>query len=156
MYGQAKRDRNPDDKITETVSSGKDAKLSLNTNGTIYFKDKSWLKNIKYALSGSYTDKKSHYEELYTAANAPYSMTTVDGAVITNKPGLDLYDVDGKKITDYTHVNPYSCLPPIKGNMIFTEKRSTPLPNYRPRCLNDGVKRIIGYCSEENTVWRVM
>ena len=106
MYGQAKRDRNPDDKITETVSSGKDAKLSLNTNGTIYFKDKSWLKNIRYALSGSYTDKKSHYEELYTAANAPYSMTTVDGAVITNKPGLDLYDVDGKKITDYTHVNP--------------------------------------------------
>lgn len=104
MYGQDKRDRNPDDKITETVSSGKDARLSFNTNGTVYF-GKNWLKNIQYTLSGSYTDKKSHYEELYTAANAPYSMTTVDGATITNKTGIDLYDVDGKKITDYTNVN---------------------------------------------------
>ena len=105
MHETNNRDRNPDDKITETVSEGKDIGVSLNTNGTIYI-NKGWLKNIKYTVSGKYTDRYSHYEQLYTAANAPYSMTTVDGAIITNRPGLDIMDADGNKITNYENVDP--------------------------------------------------
>ncbi len=105
MHEKNNRDRNPDDKITETVSEGKDVKISLNTNGTIYI-NKGWLKNIKYIVSGRYSNKHSHYEQLHTAANAPYSMTTIDGAIITNKPGLDITDVNGTKLTNYRNVNP--------------------------------------------------
>ncbi len=105
MFGKDNRDLNPDDKISERMSSGKDARLSLNTNGIIYL-NKLWLKNIKYTLLGSYADKKSHFEQLYVAANAPYSMTTVDGAVIANKPNFEILDTDGNKVTDYTGVEP--------------------------------------------------
>lgn len=105
MHEKNNRDRNPDDLITETVSEGKDVGISLNTNGTIYI-NKGWLKNIQYTISGKYTDRQSHYEQLHTAANAPYSMTTIDGATITNKPGLDIMDVDGNKLTNYGNVNP--------------------------------------------------
>lgn len=105
MHERNNRDRNPDDLITETASEGKDIRVSLNTNGTVYI-NKGWLKNIKYTVSGRYTDRHSRFERLYTSATAPYSMTTVDGATITNKPGFDIVDVDGNRITDYENVNP--------------------------------------------------
>lgn len=105
MYGEDKRDLNPDDKITETVSQGRDMRISLNSNGTLFFPG-GFLKNMEYLLSGSVTDKKSHYEQLYTAANASYSMTTVDGAVISNHHGKAIVDVDGNTLTDYTGVDP--------------------------------------------------
>ena len=104
MHEKDERDFNPDDLITETVSEGKDIRVSLNTNGTLFI-NKGWLKNIKYTVSGSVTDRNSHYESLYTSANAPYSMTSVDGAVIANKPGLKIMDENGNEITNYTGVN---------------------------------------------------
>lgn len=104
MHERDQRDRNPDDLVTETVSKGRDTRASLNTNGTFYI-NKGWFKNIKYTLSGSITDRFSHYESIYTSANAPYSMTTVDGAIIANRPGLEIQDVDGNVLTNYTNVD---------------------------------------------------
>lgn len=104
MHERDQRDLNPDDLITETTSEGRDTRVSLNTNGTIYI-NKGWLKNLKYTISGSLTDRYSMYERLYTSANAPYSMTTVDGAIITNRPGFIIKDVEGNTLTNYDNVN---------------------------------------------------
>lgn len=104
LYGNNQRDRNPDDQSTMTASSGKDLGVTFNTNGN-YSVNKGWWKNINYVLSGSYTAKKSHYEQLYTAANAPYSMTTTDGAILSNTAGLNLYDEQGNKLTNFTSVD---------------------------------------------------
>jgi len=104
-YGKDQRKKNPDDQVRQIASKGEDIRIALNANGTV-FMNKGWLKNIKYVLSGSYNNKNSHYEEYYTSATAPYSMTTVDGAIITNKPGLRLYDVEGNEITNLSGVDP--------------------------------------------------
>jgi len=104
-YGKDQREKNPDDQVRQIASEGQDLRVGLNANGTVFL-NKGWLKNIKYVLSGSYDNKNSHYEEYYTSATAPYSMTTVDGAIITNKPGLRLYDVEGNEITNLSGVDP--------------------------------------------------
>ena len=105
VYGRDIRELNPDDEVDQISSNGKDLRLSLNTNGTI-FVNRGWLKNIKYIVSGSYSDKYSYYHSLFNAANAPYSMTTVDGAVITNTPGQEIYDTDGNQVTNWSGVDP--------------------------------------------------
>ena len=100
FYGHDGRKRNPDDVTTETSSSGKDLGFTLNANGILNFK-KLWLTNIRYVASFSYTSKKSYFEQLYTNANAPYTMTTTDGAVLSNTAGDHIYAADGSEITHF-------------------------------------------------------
>jgi hypothetical protein len=104
FYGRDRRDRNPDDEITKTASSGKDLGFILNTNGTYNFKD-LWLTNIRYVASFSYTSKKSYYETQYGNANAPYSMTTTDGTILSNTAGQHLYDASGTEITHFSNAD---------------------------------------------------
>ena len=99
-YGKDTRNRNPDDESTQTTSEGQDAGFNLNTNGTWNI-NKGWLQNIRYVVSGSYTDKQSFYETAYGAASAPYSMTTTDGAILSNVAGQHVFDADGKEITNF-------------------------------------------------------
>ncbi len=99
-YGKDTREENPDDQTTQTTSEGRDAGLRLNTNGTLSI-NRGWLQNIRYVLSGSYTDKQSFYETAYGSASAPYSMTTTDGAVLSNRPGKPVYDADGNELTNF-------------------------------------------------------
>ena len=99
-YGKDTRERNPDDESTQTTSEGRDVGFTLNTNGT-WSLNKGWLQNIRYVVSGSYTDKQSFYETAYGSASAPYSMTTTDGAVLSNVAGKHLYDADGNRITNF-------------------------------------------------------
>lgn len=99
-YGHDKRNKNPDDQVDKISSDGKDIGFILNTNGSLYFKD-LWLKNIRYVASFSYTSKKSYYEAQYSTANAPYSMTTTDGAVLSNTAGAHVYDAAGTEITNF-------------------------------------------------------
>ena len=101
IYGKDERERNPDDETTQTSSEGRDMGFTLNSNGT-WSINKGWLKTLKYVVSGTYTDKQSFFERLYSTANAPYSMTTTDGAVLSNKAGQHLYDANGKEITNFT------------------------------------------------------
>ncbi len=62
------------------------------------FDGKRWLRNINYVARVGYTAKNSFYETQNTAANAPYSMTLNDGSILTNRPGTDIFDVDGNKL----------------------------------------------------------
>jgi hypothetical protein len=101
FYGRDKRDKNPDDEISKTASSGKDMGFTVNTNGTLSFKN-LWLTNIRYVASFSYTAKKSYYETQYQNANASYSMTTTDGTVLSNTAGKHLFDATGGEITHFT------------------------------------------------------
>lgn len=100
IYGKDEREVNPDDQRTQTASSGRDAGFTLNTNGTWNI-NKGWLQSVRYVLSGTYTDKQSFYETVYSSANAPYSMTTTDGAVLSNIAGQHVYDAEGNEITDF-------------------------------------------------------
>lgn len=100
IYGKDTRDRNPDDESTQTTSEGRDVGFRLNTNGT-WSINKGWLQNIRYVLSGSYTDKQSFYETAYGAASAPYSMTTTDGTILSNFAGQHIFDAEGNQITNF-------------------------------------------------------
>ena len=100
IYGKDTHDRNPDDESTQTTLGGRDVGFTLNTNGTWNI-NKGWLKNIRYVLSGSYTDKQSFYETAYGSASTSYSMTTTDGAILGNKPGMHIQDELGNNITNF-------------------------------------------------------
>lgn len=100
MYGKDTRDQNPDDESTQTTSEGRDVGFNLNTNGTWNI-NKGWLQNIRYVLSGNYTDKQSFYETAYGSASAPYSMTTTDGAILSNFKGQHIFDAEGNRITNF-------------------------------------------------------
>ncbi len=100
VYGKDQRDLNPDDQRTQTASKGEEAGVTFNTNGWWNI-NKGWLKNIRYVASGTYTAKNSFYETVYSSANAPYSMTTTDGAILSNTPGRHVFDADGNEITHF-------------------------------------------------------
>ncbi|MBR8725154.1 TonB-dependent receptor [Bacteroides pyogenes] len=100
IYGKDQRDRNPDDERTQTASKGQDAGVTFNTNGT-WNLNKGWLQNIRYVGAVTYTSRTSFYESVYSSANAPYSMTTTDGAVLSNKPGQHIFDANGEEITNF-------------------------------------------------------
>lgn len=100
-YGRDARDRNPDDELYQTASHGKTAGFTLNTNGTLSL-DLGWLRSLRYVLSGTYTDRDSHYETVYSSANAPYSMTTTDGTVLSNTAGKHVFDASGQEITHFS------------------------------------------------------
>ena len=100
-YGKDSHDKNPDDESTQTTSEGRDAGFILNTNGTWNI-NKGWLQNIRYVLSGSYTDKQSFYETAYGSASAPYSSTITDGAILSNIAGKHIPDENGNQITNFT------------------------------------------------------
>ena len=99
-YGKDTRDRNPDDERTQTASDGRDAGFTFNTNGTWNI-NHGWLQNLRYVASATYTDKSSFYEQVYSQANSYYSMTTTDGAILSNTAGQHLYDADGNEITHF-------------------------------------------------------
>ena len=100
MYGKDTRDRNPDDESTQTTSEGRDVGFNLNTNGTWNI-NKGWLQNIRYVISGNYTDKQSFFETAYGSASAPYSMTITDGAILSNFKGQHIFDAEGTPITNF-------------------------------------------------------
>lgn len=99
IYGKDTRKKNPDDILSKTSTSGRDLGFIFNTNGNLTFNN-LWLRNINYVGRVGYTSKNSFYETEYTSATAPYSMTYTDGAVLSNKPNTDIFDVDGNKLTN--------------------------------------------------------
>lgn len=100
LYGKDSREMNPDDKTYQRASKGSRMGYTVNTNGTWQFNE-GWLKSISYTLAYSDTKKESYYQELFTAANAPYSATTRDGDVLSNIAGERLYDKEGNEITSF-------------------------------------------------------
>lgn len=99
-YNKDTRKMNPDDVRSRVASSGSSLGFRVNTNGNFNNLDYGWLNNIKYTLSGSFANKKSHEESLLGNAMAGYSTNSTDGAVITNKPGQKVYDIHGNELTN--------------------------------------------------------
>jgi len=97
--GKDTREKNPDDMRNQLASGSQDMGIRLNTNGTINV-NKGWLNNIKYTLSGNYTDKHSYKEELLGNAFSAYSMSRTDGASLSNRPGQKVYDINGTELTN--------------------------------------------------------
>jgi len=100
IYGRDKRTENPDEVIYRIASDGKDRGFRFNTNGTFNTRSSGLFKSFNYILSTEYMNKDSYYQESYNVANAPYSMTTTDGAILSNKPNTNIYDETGKAITN--------------------------------------------------------
>ncbi len=100
LYGLDKRDRNPDDKRTQRASGAKELGLRFNSTGTLNTPNAGWLKNIKYSLQFSYSNKKSFEEELLGNAFAAYTTAMTDGTIISNKANQKVYDNTGKEITN--------------------------------------------------------
>lgn len=100
IYGRDKQNENPDDKIYRRASDGKEHGLRLNTNGTFAPKNSGIFRSFSYTLSSAFVAKDSYSQENYSSANAPYSMTTTDGAVLSNKPNTPVHDENGQAITN--------------------------------------------------------
>lgn len=100
IYGADRRKLNPDDEINQLRSKGDNLGITLNSNGILLL-SRPWLTNIRYVASASWLSKKSKWQQLYSSATSPYSTTTTDGAVLSNRPGVDVYDNEGNKITNF-------------------------------------------------------
>lgn len=99
IYGDNRRKQNPDDEHLQLKTNGRDLGFSFNTNG-IFDLDYGWLKNLRYTVAVNYMGKKSYEQRLLTNATYQYSMTTTDGAILSNRPGVNLYDDQGNKLTN--------------------------------------------------------
>lgn len=104
MYGKDTRKLNPDDQITQSRSSARDLGFIFNTRGAVNFEN-LWLRNLNYVARVGYTTKNGYAESLNTAANAPYSATLTDGAILSNKPNTDIFDSKGNKLTNISEAD---------------------------------------------------
>lgn len=84
IYGRNTMEPNPDNKMTRRGEGARDIGGILNTNGTFYI-DKGWFRSLKYAISGSYMDRHSYYEQIYNDAMGVYSLAEQDGLIATNR-----------------------------------------------------------------------
>lgn len=108
------RELNPDDQRNQLETSGSDKSIRFNTNGTINI-NKGWLNTIKYTVSANYSDKYDYNKELLSNAEALHTTSVYDGAVLSNVPGRDVFDIEGNKLTNipaseaskYVRVLPY-------------------------------------------------
>ncbi len=99
-YRKDTREKNPDDERTQLALGAKEVGLRFNSNGTIMTPDAGWLKRLNYTVSFSYDDKHSYRQSQLSNAFAPYLMSTIDGTVISNRPGQQVFDKDGNEITN--------------------------------------------------------
>ena len=93
------RDENPDDLFNQMADNGNEKSIRLNTNGTLNI-NKGWFQSLKYTLSASYADKYTYSQQYLSGKPDFYSTARTEGAILSNIAGMDVYDRDGKKITD--------------------------------------------------------
>ena len=94
------REKNPDDERSQIAYGAEEKGFRFNSNGSFSTPEAGWLKRLSYTLSFSYTDKKSYRESMLSNAYAPYLMSSTDGTILTNVPGLKIYDTQGNEITN--------------------------------------------------------
>lgn len=99
-YRKDTREKNPDDERSQMAYGADEIGFRLNSNGSFSTPDAGWLKRLSYTLSFSYADKQSYRESMLSNAYAPYLMSSIDGSVLSNIPGLKIYDKEGKEITN--------------------------------------------------------
>lgn len=97
-YSNDTQGDNPDmeERNVMTGASGIGGRFS--TNGHLNLPNAGWLKSIDYNLAGSYSDKHSFREQ--QEANSMMLYTTAAGnSIVSNMPGMDIFDESGNKIT---------------------------------------------------------
>lgn len=100
-YRKDSRDLNPDDLRTQLRNGAREVGFRITNNGTWSPSNASWFKSLSYSFAFSYANKHSFEEKLLENAFAPYSMSVIDGSVISNVAGADVFDKEGNKITNF-------------------------------------------------------
>lgn len=106
-YGRDRMKVNPDKEKYQEEKEGEDLGFRLNTNGLLNL-NRGILKTIRYVASASYAMKDSYYQKIVSNATAPYSMTTNDGTILSNRPGEHIYDKDGNQLTNFGDEDRYN------------------------------------------------
>lgn len=100
QFGKDTRKLNPDDEVNRIRSSAAEKRISFYTNGAYQVAATSWLRSIDYSGRLTIAGRESDYQEQYTSATSAYGMTYVDGAVLGNRQGQQIYDEEGRELTD--------------------------------------------------------
>ncbi len=104
-FGRDRSKLNPDDASSRRQSYANDLGIAFNTNGRASING-SWLRSVNWLVSGSLNSKKSHYEDTAINALNLYSKSMTDGEVYSNIAGGQIYDADGKLITNVSEDSP--------------------------------------------------
>lgn len=91
---------NPDDENDHNTFYEKDYGIRFTHNGQ-YNANANFFKSLQYNVSFNYTNRHSFYEDLVQNGDAPYSLSKVDGTVLTSILNGHVYDADGNQITSY-------------------------------------------------------
>ncbi len=97
-FGRDRSRLNPDDESSKTQSYANEVGAAFNTNGRAAVNGE-WLRSINWLISGSYNDKRSHYESSASNAMNLYSRSMTSGEVYSNIAGAQISDTDGDPVT---------------------------------------------------------
>lgn len=98
-YGRNRSKLNQDDLSSKKQSFANEFGLAFNTNGRASING-AWLRSINWLVSGSLSNKRSHYEDTANNAMNLYSRSMTDGEIYSNIPGGQIYDASGNLITN--------------------------------------------------------
>ena len=96
--GKDTRKSNPDDNAINLQEKAQEFGVAFSNNTKLNI-DRGWLKSLEWVLAGKYSDKHSWTHEMLYNATGLYSTAMTDGSVVSNRPGLKVYDGAGNEIT---------------------------------------------------------
>lgn len=104
-FGRDRDKINPDNASSRTQSYANDIGFSFNTNGRASING-NWLRSVNWLVSGSFNNKKSHYESTAINALNLYSKSMTSGEIYSNLTGAQIFDADGNRITNVAPDSP--------------------------------------------------
>lgn len=96
--GKDTRKSNPDDSAIDLQEKAQEFGVAFSNNTQLNI-NKGWLKSLEWVLAGKYNDKHSWTHEMLYNATGLYSTAMTDGSIVSNRPGLKVYDDAGNEIT---------------------------------------------------------
>ncbi|MDR2358243.1 MAG: TonB-dependent receptor [Prevotellaceae bacterium] len=97
-FGKDTRKSNPDDSAIDLQEKAQEFGIAFSNNTKLNI-NKGWLKSLEWVLAGKYSDKYSWTHEMLYNATGLYSTAMTDGSIVSNRPGLQVYDDAGNEIT---------------------------------------------------------
>jgi hypothetical protein len=96
--GKDTRNSNPNDNAIDLQEKAQEFGIAFSNNTKLNI-SKGWLKSLEWVLAGKYNDKYSWTHEMLYNATGLYSTAMTDGSIVSNRPGLQVYDDAGNEIT---------------------------------------------------------
>jgi hypothetical protein len=115
-FGKDTRTSNPDDNAIDLQEKAQEVGVAFSNGGKLNI-DGGWLKSLEWVLAGKYNDKYSWTHEMLYNATGIYSTAMTDGSIVSNRPGLPVYDDAGHEITRFNGMAWATILP----NEYYTE-----------------------------------